>query len=52
MKKDFTYCKGNGCAIRESCFRYREGLHVPKDVSGFWWMEDCGEQRPAYTKMS
>jgi len=48
MKLDYTYCSGIRCAIKEFCFRYTEGCKVPKDGSGYWWMEDCGEDREAY----
>lgn len=41
MNNDFTYCKGNGCAIREHCVRYLEGLELPD--GDWWWMMNCDE---------
>lgn len=48
MKRDFTYCKGIGCAIKESCVRYIDGLVAMQDEEQHWWMEDCGEYRDGY----
>lgn len=44
INKDFTYCNGKGCALKEHCVRHLSGLRVPKDVSGYWWMECCDEE--------
>ena len=48
MKRDFCYCNGKRCAIKDSCVRYVEGKHIPKNEDGWWWMEECEEDRPAY----
>lgn len=42
-KRDFTYCNGKRCALKEHCVRYIEGQNVPKDVEGFWWTDHCDE---------
>lgn len=46
--KDFCYCNGYRCALKEHCVRYLEGLKVPSDEAGWWWMSDCGDERIAY----
>lgn len=48
MNKDFCYCNGMGCAIREFCVRYRDGLRARKEEDDFLWMDECGEERDAY----
>lgn len=48
MNKDFCYCNGNGCAIKEHCVRYREGLQARKQKGEFLWMDECGEERDVY----
>ena len=45
-KNDFTYCKGERCALKEHCVRYREGLNLPN--GDWWWMASCGEDRDGY----
>lgn len=42
------YCYGNRCALREYCRRYVEGGRIPKDATGYWWMQDFGEQRQGF----
>jgi len=44
---EFCYCKGTSCTLREHCVRYLEGLNIPQG-NGWWWMEDCEEERNAY----
>lgn len=41
--RDFQYCKGVGCPLRERCVRYVEGLGLPE--GNWWWQYDCGEDR-------
>ena len=48
MNEDITYCNGIGCAIRESCWRYTEGLRL-RNYPNLWWMDDCGTERDMYT---
>ncbi len=48
MKKDFCYCNGKGCAIREHCVRYVDGCKARKDDTQHTWMDECGEDRVAY----
>lgn len=38
---DFTYCKGNRCALREHCVRFVEGCKLPED--NMEWMQSCDE---------
>ena len=39
--KNFYYCKGVGCPLRERCARYVEGKTLPE---GNWlWQYDCGD---------
>ncbi len=41
--KDFLYCYGVGCPLRERCIRYTEGQNLPE---GNWlWQNDCGEDQ-------
>lgn len=50
MNKDFTYCIGKNCNLKENCIRYLEGKTVPSDGS-FYWMEHCSEEyREAYLR--
>ncbi len=50
MNRDRTYCKGKGCAIKESCTRYTEGKAIEPSAQGYWWMEHCDiEHRTGYT---
>lgn len=46
--KDFCYCNGYRCALKEHCVRYLEGMKIPSDEAGWWWMSDCGDERIAY----
>ena len=46
-KKDFCYCKGVHCSIKEWCVRYVEGLKA-KSEDGHLWMDECEEDRPCY----
>jgi hypothetical protein len=46
MKNDFTYCKGDRCALKEHCVRYVDGLRLPE--GSWWWMTDCGTEREGY----
>ncbi len=40
--KNFYYCKGVGCPLRERCARYVEGKTLPE---GNWlWQYDCGDE--------
>ncbi len=49
MNRDRTYCKGQGCAIKESCIRYNEGKGIDPSAQGYWWMEQCDvENRTGY----
>ena len=48
MNRDFTYCKGERCAIKEHCTRYLNGLKIDPKANGWWWMNDCGEYRHGY----
>lgn len=42
IKKDFIYCKGIGCPLRDRCIHYTEGKELP---DGDWhWQYDCGEE--------
>lgn len=44
--KDFVYCQGIGCTLKERCIRYIEGLQLPK--GNWWWQIDCGEDRSSF----
>ena len=44
--KDFCYCKGVGCPLRERCIRYVEGQSLPE--GNWWWQYDCGEERNSF----
>lgn len=46
-KKDFCYCNGVHCSIKEWCVRYVEGLKA-KSEDGNLWMDECEEDRPCY----
>lgn len=49
MKRDFCYCNGKNCAIREHCVRHVDGRKAGKEeIDSLWWMDDCGEDRDAY----
>lgn len=39
--KEFKYCYGVGCPLRERCVRYTEGKKLPE--GNWWWQNDCGE---------
>lgn len=46
---DIAYCKGKGCALKESCMRYTVGNSIDPNTEGFWWMENCNpEDREGY----
>jgi hypothetical protein len=47
IDRDITYCKGIGCAIKEHCWRYTEGVRL-REEPNLWWMNDCGMLRVAY----
>lgn len=32
--KDFVYCQGIGCTLKERCVRYIEGLQYPREIGG------------------
>lgn len=54
---DITYCNGSKCAVRESCFRYTEGVAIRANVEGdtnqYWWMDHCDESsRDGYWSVS
>ena len=51
MNRDFTYCNGNHCTLKKSCFRYIKGLQIPDDAYDYWWMQDCGAEHAAYIKV-
>lgn len=40
--KEFKYCYGVGCPLRERCIRYTEGKKLPE--GNWWWQNDCGEE--------
>jgi len=46
--KDFTYCNGKGCALKDQCRRYQEGQRIIANVNGdthqYWWMDNCNEE--------
>lgn len=46
--KDFCYCNGNDCSVKEHCIRYVEGKNIPTDEQGWYWMNDCGSERIGY----
>jgi len=48
MNKDFNYCYGRGCILKEHCIRYTEGQKIPLLEEGWWWMDNCGENREGY----
>ena len=50
INKDFMYCKGIGCPLRERCVRYTEGSKLPE--GNWWWMNDCGENHEQYLPVS
>ena len=50
ISKDFMYCKGIGCPLRECCVRYTEGNKLPE--GNWWWMNDCGESHEQYLPVS
>lgn len=43
MSRDFNYCNGKGCALKNHCVRYVEGRNIPNDAEGYWWIENCNE---------
>lgn len=47
MKRDFCYCKGVRCAIKQWCVRYLDGIRAMSE-EGHWWMDECNENREAY----
>lgn len=48
MKKDFCYCNGYICAIKEHCVRYVDGLKAKYDDALNTWIDDCGGDRVNY----
>ena len=49
MNRDFCYCNGVGCAIKEHCVRYVDGLKAKGDDGCHNWMDACDvETRNAY----
>lgn len=48
MNKDFCYCNGYSCALKDNCIRYTNGKSVPVDAKDYWWMDDCGDERIGY----
>lgn len=46
QNKDFMYCKGIGCPLRERCVRYTEGSALPE--GNWWWQNGCGENHEQY----
>lgn len=51
MNRDYTYCKGKGCALCMRCRQYTDGRNVP--TTGFgWWLEQCDEEtRECYDEL-
>lgn len=41
-KSDFTYCKGERCALKEHCARYLNGLKLSD--GDWWWMSSCNTE--------
>lgn len=53
MNRDIYYCKGKGCAIKETCRRFTEGNNIDPDAQGYWWMGECDtETRDGYQPTS
>ena len=53
MNRDIYYCKGKGCAIKETCRRFTEGNNIAPDTQGYWWMGECDtETRDGYQPTS
>lgn len=44
--KDFMYCQGIGCPLKERCSRYAEGVVLPD--GNWWWQVDCGESHSQF----
>jgi hypothetical protein len=45
---DFTYCKGKGCGLRNSCTRYLKGFQNLGSANQHW-MDNCdAESRECY----
>ena len=52
LNRDFTYCLGKDCSMRDTCYRYVEGKKIPSSSDeGWWWCESCStEYRDGYIK--
>lgn len=35
MNHDITHCKGEGCPIKDDCFRYKAHMEIEKDDHGY-----------------
>ena len=46
--KDFCYCNGYRCALKEYCVRYVNGGKAKLDDCNHTWIDDCGEDRIGY----
>lgn len=47
--KDFCYCLGQGCSLKDKCVRYLDGKKITDSKEGRWWfMEECGIERNGY----
>lgn len=54
MKNDLLlFCTGEGCLLRNGCYRYTDGKEVDKRAAGFSWMGHCEEEeRQAYLPLN
>lgn len=44
MNRDFCYCKGRNCRLRDLCKRYLEGTRINEDAGNYWWIDNCDEE--------